>query len=267
MSLRATFDESPELYDRTRPICPPALFDDLVANLPTGARVLEIGCGTGQATVPLAERGLVIVCVELGGSLAAFARRKLARFPAVEVVHSSFEAWTPESSAFDGVVSVNAFHWIDPEVRYAKPAALLRDGGLLAIGMANYVVPEDAAPFWTDVQDDYEAVGAGRLEPVENRPESVGDYREEMEASGLFTVLDVRRYVWQLAFTATGYRELLETSSWHKALPEDARRELLERIQRRVEAQPGGSITSTLAGTLTIARRRQRHRRTPPQPA
>jgi hypothetical protein len=69
-------------------------------------------------------------------------------------------------------------------------------------------------------------------------------------------VLGVRRYVWQLAFTATRYRELLETSSWHKTLPEDARRELLERIQRRVEAQPGGSITSTLAGTLTIGRRR-----------
>jgi protein-L-isoaspartate O-methyltransferase len=89
MSLRTTFDESPELYDRTRPVCPPALFDDLVATLPTCARVLEIGCGTGQATVPLAERGLAIVCVELGGSLAAFARRKLARFAAVEVAHSS----------------------------------------------------------------------------------------------------------------------------------------------------------------------------------
>ena len=77
-----------------------------------------------------------------------------------------------------------------------------------------------------------------------------------MDASGLFAVLDLRRYVWKLAFTATRYRELLETSSWHKTLSEDTPRELLERIQRRVEAQPSGSITSTPAATLTIGRRR-----------
>ena len=53
------FDELAEDYDRTRPVCPPAMFDDLVAltGLSAGDRVLEIGCGTGQATVPLAERG------------------------------------------------------------------------------------------------------------------------------------------------------------------------------------------------------------------
>ena len=54
--LRATFDRDPELYDRARPGYPAALFDDLDALLP-GKRLLEIGCGTGQATRVLAERG------------------------------------------------------------------------------------------------------------------------------------------------------------------------------------------------------------------
>ena len=55
--LRTTFDEPPELYDRARPSYPPQLFDDLIAlvQLPTAARLLEIGCGTGIATVPLAS--------------------------------------------------------------------------------------------------------------------------------------------------------------------------------------------------------------------
>src|SRR5919197_1861623 len=93
--LRATFEEVPELYDRARPLYPPALFDGLVAyaGLAAGARVLEIGCGTGQATLPLAERGLEVVCVELGAGLAGVARRKLAGFPRVEVVHAVFEDW------------------------------------------------------------------------------------------------------------------------------------------------------------------------------
>src|SRR3712207_9472293 len=83
--LRAIFDEDAERYDRARPGYPPALFDDLaaLAGIGPGCRVLEIGCGTGQATVPLAERGCEVVAVELGPQMAAVARRNLARFPAV----------------------------------------------------------------------------------------------------------------------------------------------------------------------------------------
>src|SRR5688572_7761630 len=82
--LRVTFDEDAERYDRARPGYPSAVFDDLVelAGIGPGCRVLEIGCGTGQATVPLAERGCDIVAVELGAELAAIATRNLARFPA-----------------------------------------------------------------------------------------------------------------------------------------------------------------------------------------
>src|SRR6187549_3838365 len=82
--LRVTFDEDAERYDRARPGYPTAVFDDLLAlaGLGPGARVLEIGCGTGQATVPLAERGCEVVAVELGAQMAAVARSNLARFPA-----------------------------------------------------------------------------------------------------------------------------------------------------------------------------------------
>ena len=47
--------------------------------------MIEIGCGTGQATAPLAERGLAVTAVELGAELATNARRRLTGFPA-EVV-------------------------------------------------------------------------------------------------------------------------------------------------------------------------------------
>jgi ubiquinone/menaquinone biosynthesis C-methylase UbiE len=56
--LRATFDAGADGYDAARPVAPPEVFDDLVeqARLAPGSRVLEIGCGTGQATLPLAAR-------------------------------------------------------------------------------------------------------------------------------------------------------------------------------------------------------------------
>src|SRR5256885_12225749 len=75
--LRATFDQAAELYDRARPGYPRELFDDFaeLGQLRPGDRVLEIGPGTGQATVPMAERGFHITAIELGPSLAAVADR------------------------------------------------------------------------------------------------------------------------------------------------------------------------------------------------
>ena len=57
-TLARTFDEVAELYDRARPGYQPEVFDDLVAlaGLRPGARVLESGPGTGQATRTLVER-------------------------------------------------------------------------------------------------------------------------------------------------------------------------------------------------------------------
>ena len=70
-----------------------------LAGLEAGDRLREIGCGTGQATVPLAERGLKVTAIELGAELAAIARRRLAGFPAVDVVTSTFEKKRLSSSA------------------------------------------------------------------------------------------------------------------------------------------------------------------------
>jgi len=60
---RATFDQAADLYDRARPGHPRALSDDLaeLTGVGEGSRVLEIGPRTGQATVPLAERGCRVV--------------------------------------------------------------------------------------------------------------------------------------------------------------------------------------------------------------
>lgn len=88
LRLRQTFDGVAERYDRVRPGYPAVLFDDLAAlgGLAAGSRVLEIGGGTGLATVPLAQRGYWVVALELGKELAAVARRRLAAYANVEVV-------------------------------------------------------------------------------------------------------------------------------------------------------------------------------------
>jgi SAM-dependent methyltransferase len=86
-SLRNTFDRDALLYDKARPGYPDALFRDIIAfsNIPETGSILEIGCGTAQATLPFARRGYSIHCIELGASLAAVAERNLAPYPKVQV--------------------------------------------------------------------------------------------------------------------------------------------------------------------------------------
>src|SRR5437870_5484537 len=133
--LRATFDDVALLYDQVRPGYQEALFEDVVvlSGIPPGGRILEIGCGTGQATLPFARRGYRILAVELGANLAAVARAKLAAYPAVQVHIGTFEEWPVEERAFDLAIAATAFHWIDPAVRCRKTAAALRPGGALAL--------------------------------------------------------------------------------------------------------------------------------------
>src|SRR5918997_2611748 len=91
--LRTTFDEAASLYDEVRPGYPEDLFDDVVllSGIPAGGRILEIGCGTGQATVPFARRGYRILCIELGENMAAVALRNLEKYPNAEVRTGAFE--------------------------------------------------------------------------------------------------------------------------------------------------------------------------------
>ena len=211
--LRRTFEEVAELYDLARPLYPAGLFDDLVVLTALGAgdRIVEIGCGTGQATRSLAERGFEIVCVELGEQLAAVARRRLAPFPSVAIVNESFETWEPGRAGFDAVVAFTAFHWIDPDVRYSKTARLLRDGGWLAVVETQHVSVEGGEPFWSDVQEDYDAIMPSADNRPPPRPEEVGDLSGEIEASGLFHPAVVRRHLWDVRYSADEYIAVLDT--------------------------------------------------------
>jgi SAM-dependent methyltransferase len=254
-SLRATFSEIPELYDRARPTYPPPVFDDLVVlgELPSAARIVEIGCGTGQATVPLAERGYRISCVELGAGLAEFARRKLDRFDAVEVIHANFESWLPAKADFDAVVAFTSFHWIDPEQRYAKVASVLRPAGILAVVFAEHVLADDGDDFFAAVQEDYLAATDETDPSPPPHPDDVGDLRDEIVSSGLFKSVATRRYLWDIVYTAEEYIAVLETYSGHRSLEERQREQLYKRIRERIAARPERTVRKTNLATLNIA--------------
>ena len=235
---------------------PDAVFDDLVAlaGLSTGDPVLEIGCGTGQATLPLARRGLVVTAIELGPELAARARANLRTFRGVEVATSSFEDWDPPAERFRTVVAVNSLHWIDPASRYAKPARLLVAGGTMAVASCKWARPADGDPFFFAVEEDYRAVGYPGDAPVE--PGAIGVWHLPPPALEHFVEVAARRYPFEVTYPVDDYVANLATQSGTRELGEQRAHEFLERVRTRLRSLGRSEVTRTLVGLLTVGRRR-----------
>jgi len=258
--LRATFDSAAALYQRARPEYPAALIDELVrlAELRPGDHLVEVGCATGKATLPLAERGFRITCVELGAELAGAARRNLAAFPGVEVVHGAFEDWRPPAGeTVDLVFAATAWHWVRPEVRYRRAWELLRPGGHLAFWGTEHVFPEGGDPIFRELQPVYDEIGEG-MPPGTAwlRPDGLPDSRAEIEASGLFDDVQVRRFDWEVVYDAGGYIDLLDTFSGHIAMAGWQRDRLYGEIRRRLADRPDGRLRRHWGAVLHVARRR-----------
>ena len=258
--LRHSFDSAAGLYQQARPDYPAELFAELIrlAGLVPGDRLLEVGCATGKATVPLARRGFQISCVEIGPALARLARSNLSEFAGVEVIDADFETWpAPAGAGFDLVYAATAWHWIDPAVRYRRAWELLRAGGHLAFWSALHVFPPGGDPFFREIQEVYDDIGEG-LPPGASwpAPGELPDDRAEIEGSGLFEEATVRQFDWEVRYSAAEYIRLLDTFSGHISMAQWQRDRLYGEITRRLAGRPGGRLRRHWGAALHVAGRR-----------
>ena len=260
-STRTIFDEDAELYDEMRPAYPEALIKDVLelSEISQRGRILEIGCGTGQATIPFVQRGFSMLCLDLGANMISVARRKSRCFTNVDFLAVSFEEWLPEEENFDLVISATAFHWIAPEIRYSKAAAVLRDRGSVAIFSNLY--PDPDSEFFRAVQNVYRT-----CVPEWTVPGNTGAYKsdyesaiiateEEINATGLFEKAVIRRYPWAVEYSADDYVKLLDTYSDHRALKKSTKQKLFTGIVQLIN-QFGGTVTKPYLAVLWFAKKR-----------
>lgn len=258
--LKTTFDSAAKLYHDARPDYPEELYDALIElTAITRDDIVEIGAGTGKATLPLARRGYRITCVELGTALAAEATRNLAGFPGVRVVNADAEKWARGSHAgtFGMMFAATAWHWLDPDQRYPMAARLLRPGGHLALWGAWHVVPDGGDPFFGEIQDVYDEIGESMpSDAVFHTPRTLPDSRAEIEASGLFGDVVIRRFDWEIRYTADDYIRLLDTFSGHIAMEQWKRDRLYGEIRRRLAQRRDGLLRRHWGAVLNVARKR-----------
>jgi SAM-dependent methyltransferase len=119
-------------YDRYRPRYPDEVFGLLLRE--TGAvrgdTVVEIGAGTGLATMPLIGRGLDMVAVEPAPELAELAAAKLGNRGRV-VVGRFEDCSLPDRVTL--LAAFNSWHWVEPATALERASRLLDGGGWLAL--------------------------------------------------------------------------------------------------------------------------------------
>jgi cyclopropane fatty-acyl-phospholipid synthase-like methyltransferase len=136
---------------------------ELLARLPDGSRVLELGCGRGvPATRELAKRHEV-VGVDISSSQVALARHHV---PEATFVHSDVMELELPAESYDAVVSIYMFGHIPPAEQgelVERIADWLRPGGWLLTTMgAGDDEPENVESDWLGAPMYFAGVGRER---------------------------------------------------------------------------------------------------------
>jgi SAM-dependent methyltransferase len=179
-----------------------------------------------------------------------------------EVHVAPFETWESEPESFDLIYAATAWHWVDPEIRYRKAHSVLRPGGHLAFWSAGHAFPSGFDPFFSEIQEVYDALGesrGGQWPPLP--PEDQADASAEIAATGLFEEARVRRYVWETVYTADEYIALLGTFSGHIAMEEAKREKLYREIRDRLRRRDDPRVRRHWYSILHVARRQLTARR------
>lgn len=132
MAEQSKFDTLASAYAASRPTYPDAVFDalqEISGRALSGARVADVGAGTGISSRQLHERGAAVTAVELSEPML---RQLVSQSPGVGAVLGSANALPLRDASVDFVTFAQAWHWVDPELAVPEVLRVLKPGGALA---------------------------------------------------------------------------------------------------------------------------------------
>ena len=258
--LEWTFDTVASAYEKYRPGYVSELYQTILDYIPICEtnKVIEVGIGGGQATLPFLRLGCELTAVEYGAHFSELCKEKFKGFPKFSVITSKFEDAVLEDDSCDLVYSASAFHWVPEEIGYPKVFSMLKSGGAFA-RFANhpYRCKEDPA-----LSEEIDRIYAKYYYKFHDRqPEKVKEYSEEQAAhraliAEKYGFTDIRWAVFfrTRSFSAQEYVTLLGTYSDHVAIEETVRNEFFSKIAEAIDDH-GGVINIYDTMDLQLARK------------
>ena len=254
-AFEKTFDNAAANYEKSRPLYPETLYEDLFRYQPVGgsSSVLEIGVGTGKASLPVLETRCKWFGLEPGAHLAAVAQNKFRAYENAALEEKTLQELVCPPESFDLIYAATAFHWIPEEYGYKRVYELLKSGGTFARFAYHAGVDRRRPELAEEIQSLYRKYFGSTEAPKAFNEE---DAKKLADLAAHYGFTDP---VWQLYestkdFTAEEYLELLTTYPDHMKLAEPDRRALFEGIYNAIRHH-GGIITVYYTVDLELARK------------
>lgn len=235
MDKRFTFNEDVKNYDKWRPTYCKELFNDIIqySELNQNKKAIEVGIGTGQATVPFLMTGCDVTAIELGENLAEFSKEKFKEYKNFSVYNTSFEDFECDDNSFDILYSATAFHWILEEIGYPKALKLLKNDGTLALFWNKPSVNGENNLLHQKIQSIYQKYIPSNDKFIENDTERYNKISKTIESYG-FRDLEVTLYHQIRVFNSSDYISLLNTYSDHRSMGESIKQLVYTEIENAI---------------------------------
>ena len=242
-------------YDRTRPRYPDKIMERLqeIAQLKSGKKVLEIGCGPGIATVTLAETGVDLIGLEPSLAACQIAQQNCADYYNVEFVNSTFENWELDQAKFDLILATTSFHWIAPGIRTKKIAAALNQEGIVAL-LWN-TPPQISYEVYQTIAEVYQThvPNLAKYETHASYQENIDKTGQELIDSDLFQNLQQEQVITQVIYSVEDYLTLLSTLSPYIKLETKQRNILFVELAKALQSECGDQLDLSYLSMMQIA--------------
>ncbi len=243
--MTSLFDPLVDFYDAARPSYPDALFGDLerLAQPLAGARVVEVGAGTGIATRALRSRGAIVLPVDHGAAMLARLQARDAAFP--PAVRADAHALPVRDGWADLVCYAQAWHWPDFQRATSEAARVLRPGGALAV-------------WWNLVQADGVDWLASQHERLQAANPGWGwgahhDRDWAVEFASLGWPVQTASRKWTRSLTVDDYLIWMRSKSYVAAIGGERLQAFLDAEEASLrEAFPGGTVVEPFVTELYV---------------
>lgn len=246
------FDERVILYDKFRPTYVEEMFEDIISysKITKSSKILEIGCGTGNATLPMIETGAELTAVEIGKNLSQYTAQKFSEHKNFQVVNAAFEDFQAPSK-YDLVFAATSFHWLKPDRSYSRCKELLKQKGVLAVFWNTPRISRKDPILYQEIQSLYQKYMPRNTEENEELLKSKWYVKRCNDINGFLVEHEYSDRIFKIyqdvrVFSADEYIGLLQTYSDHMALPPTIQTPFFEEIYSAIQKHGKIEIIDTI---------------------